>query len=152
LVRELDLRALGYASYNHYLRSRAWSKLKARLEDLIPLCAACHQQAHILERAGVIGLDLQGFYYDAERAAVNIAERLSGQAERDAQVGTEPARQKVHDAVEWQRRRNAKIPLLIERRKETREEWNARCDRAARKAAKRLEAQQQSPRAKRISL
>lgn len=38
------------------------------LEDLIPLCAPCHEQAHVLEAAGVIDLNLKGFYYDAELA------------------------------------------------------------------------------------
>jgi len=38
------------------------------LEDLIPLCGDCHATAHMLEREGIIGLDLVGFYYDPDRA------------------------------------------------------------------------------------
>lgn len=38
------------------------------LEDLIPLCRDCHTMAHDLEAAGIIDLDLKGFYYDPERA------------------------------------------------------------------------------------
>lgn len=41
---------------------------REELEDLIPLCHDCHATAHDLEAAGVIDLDLQGFYYDPERA------------------------------------------------------------------------------------
>lgn len=41
------------------------------LDDLIPLCVDCHAAAHVLEAQGVIGLDLQGFYYDPARAAAN---------------------------------------------------------------------------------
>lgn len=54
---------LHHTTYDHVGRER--------LEDLVPLCRACHVQAHVLEAQGVIELDLKGFYYDPERAAAN---------------------------------------------------------------------------------
>ena len=35
---------------------------REELEDFVPLCRLCHEQAHILEASGVIELDLKGFY------------------------------------------------------------------------------------------
>lgn len=44
---------------------------REELEDLIPLCSDCHALAHTLEAAGIIGLDLFGFYYDRDRGYRN---------------------------------------------------------------------------------
>lgn len=98
-AREVRLKGLGYSSYSAYLGSPAWRDVKRRyfeehprlcmcgetdvqlhhttydrvgaelLDDLVPLCSECHAHVHVLEAAGVIGLDLQGFYFDPERAA-----------------------------------------------------------------------------------
>lgn len=115
MVRELQLRELGYASYADYLKSPAWRDVRERyiasdlpqvcmcgatswelhhttyervgrerLDDLIPLCRTCHADAHALESAGVIGLDLDGFYYDVERAAANAVARQERKALADA--------------------------------------------------------------------
>lgn len=64
---------------------------RERLDDLIPLCHDCHTTAHALEAAGIIELDLQGFYYDAERAAANAAveeaRKAAIEADRDYRTG-----------------------------------------------------------------
>jgi hypothetical protein len=60
---------------------------REELEDFVPLCRACHTQAHILEQEGIIELDLKGFYYDAERAAENAIV----EAERKAKAAAEAA-------------------------------------------------------------
>lgn len=69
--RESDLpQACMCGATNWQLHHTTYDRVgQEELEDLVPLCTACHAQAHALEQAGVIGLDLKGFYYDPERAA-----------------------------------------------------------------------------------
>lgn len=59
------------------------------LSDLTPLCRRCHALVHVLEWRGEIGLDLEGFALDEERAragrewlAAEVAERQAEIAER----------------------------------------------------------------------
>jgi len=47
------------------------------LDDLQPLCPACHQIVHALERRRDIDLDLTGFAYDETRAAIRDAQRAA---------------------------------------------------------------------------
>ena len=128
MIRELKLRELGYDSYNDYLRSPAWRDVKRRyreaypmicmcgstkveihhktydrvgkedLDDLVALCRDCHEQAHLLEAAGVIGLDLNGFYYDLQRALdyapVREAREAKAQLEREQNRHLQPAVQR----------------------------------------------------------
>lgn len=47
------------------------------LDDLQPLCPACHQIVHALERRRTIDLDLTGFAYDETRAAIRDAQRAA---------------------------------------------------------------------------
>ncbi len=100
-ARAARLKGLGYDSYSAYLGSPAWRDVKRRyqdacpmacmcgattvelhhttyervgnerLDDLVALCRHCHADAHALEQAGVIDLDLHGFYYDTARAKAN---------------------------------------------------------------------------------
>lgn len=80
-VREARLRELGYDTYSAYLASPAWRDLKRRYRasgrPQICMCGETKFQlhhttydrvAHDLEAAGIIELDLKGFYYDPERA------------------------------------------------------------------------------------
>lgn len=71
---------------------------REELEDLIPLCEACHTQAHILEAEGIIELDLKGFYYDPERAAANAVTERSRKARAHAEAMLDE--HKVHDAYD----------------------------------------------------
>lgn len=76
-----------------------------QLEDLLPLCQACHAQAHVLEAAGVIELTLEGFYYDLRRAWINAAieRKRKALAAEDFAV----ALHKQHDVVSTKLREGA---------------------------------------------
>ncbi len=138
-AREARLKGLGYSSYSTYLGSPAWRDVKRRyaevcpmvcmcgdtatqihhttyervgrerIDDLVALCRACHQHAHALEAAGVIDLDLDGFYYDRFQAAeyapavaarkaevaADLEAALVAQAEERARIEAERARRKA---------------------------------------------------------
>ncbi len=83
---------------------------RERLEDLIPLCRRCHDQAHALEAAGVIDLDLAGFYYDPERATKSTAERAAHAAEVAPQVGVELAAKRAAHAQKRHDRAKRRTP------------------------------------------
>lgn len=118
------------------------------LDDLIPLCRACHAQAHLLEAAGVIDLDLKGFYYDAARAAANRIARLEREADAQSQVGTD--NEQMRFVANHRRKQDARVAMLKARRKETPEQREARVAQAIRDHAGRDEPT--APHANRVRL
>lgn len=80
---------------------------RERLEDLIPLCSECHATAHALERAGVIDLDLFGFYYTFERALQNFKaeEARKAQAREDFMAPTKLSPRRARRAARGRRLR-----------------------------------------------
>ena len=93
------LRELGYPSYQIYLKSSHWARIRSRykssrswvclcgetdrlqlhhktyervgaeqLDDLQALCDRCHSLVHELERQGLIGIDLEGFFAGGSRS------------------------------------------------------------------------------------
>jgi hypothetical protein len=53
------------------------------MEDLVALCRTCHQDVHVLEARGDIGLDLSGIESE-ERAARYLADSASSRADANA--------------------------------------------------------------------
>jgi hypothetical protein len=178
MLRDVRLRELGYADYHAYLHSPAWRDLKRRyydahpaicmcgdtnvhlhhktyervgreeLDDLVPLCERCHEHVHALEAAGVIDLDLQGFYYDRRRAMENVAREAERKAEARADFDAYDERRAAQE-----RRRQKKAErgrqFMRNRKHETPEERERRRERAAANA--RAQAKKREPMSKRAA-
>jgi len=113
---------------------------REELDDLIPLCQSCHTQAHILERAGLVDLDLQGFYYDPGRAAQNATAEEARKAKAEAEyLSHDPvAAARLAHETKQALRKSARRPWTRSR-DETPEEADARRAKSTRARLRREE-------------